>query len=101
MNVRHHWSLPGQIQKRCAQYVFSCIGKSTEQVGKRRMIISLYRNPAHALDTDGAYSSVKPLVDSIKKLGHLRDDSDQWLDLQVVQIDSKTRHTEVEIIAID
>ena len=101
MNVRHHWSEPGRIQKRCSGYVFAQIGKESAEVGKRRMVITLHRNPAHALDRDGAYASVKPLVDAIKKLRHLKDDSEEWLDLSVVQADSKQRSTLVEIFEIE
>ena len=97
MNVRHHWSVPMRIQQRCAGYVLAAIGKDTGNVGRRRMVITLHRNPAHALDRDGAYASVTPLVNAIKKLGHLRDDSEEWLELSVIQADSKARKTEVEI----
>jgi tetrahydromethanopterin S-methyltransferase subunit B len=61
------------------------------------MVITLYRPPHQAMDRDNAYASVQPVVNSVKKLGHLVDDSEQWLDLQVVQVDFKGRKTEVEI----
>ena len=98
MNVRHHWSVPGRIQQRCAGYVLAAIGKDAGNVGRRRVVITLHRNPAHALDRDGAYSSVKPLLDAIKNLGHLTDDSEKWCDFQV---DDKRRKTTVEIEECD
>ena len=95
-----HWTKRRKIQERCAQYVFSQIGKGNGEFGKRQVVITIYRNPAHAMDRDNAYASVKPLVDAIKKLVHLRDDSEEWLELTVNQRDAKKRSTEVEITEV-
>jgi hypothetical protein len=62
------------------------------------MIVTLFRPAHHAVDRDNAYASVQPVVNAVKKLGHLHNDSEEWLDLQVVQADAKERRTEVEIL---
>jgi hypothetical protein len=93
-----HWSTRAKLKDQCGGYVFAGIGKELNPVGKRRIIITIFRPSHHAMDRDNAYASVKPLVDAIKRLGHLRDDSEEWLDLQVVQMDAKSRRTEVEIL---
>lgn len=96
-----HWAVRSKKRAadrlRCGQYILCAIGKQTEPVGRRRVVITLYRPPQHAMDKEGAYSSVKPIPDSLVGLGHLRDDSEKWCDLQVVQVDDKRRKTEVEI----
>ena len=96
-----HWSKRSKQRAtdrlRCGMYILAAIGKETSGVGRRRVVIMLCRNPAHALDRDGAYASVKPLVDALKDLDHLHNDTEEWLDLHVVQADSTVRQTEVEI----
>lgn len=103
--VGSHWSVRSRKRAadkaRCAGYVLSQLGKGTGNVGRRRVVITLHRPPEHALDRGGAYSSVKVIPDVLVGFGHLRDDSDEWCDLQVVQVDSKERKTVVEISEID
>ena len=92
-----HWTKRRKLQFLSAQYVFVAIGKGDGSMGRRRMVITLHRPPRHAMDRDNAYASVQPIVNSVKKLGHLRDDSEEWLDLVVQQADDKKRWTEIEI----
>lgn len=48
---------------------------------KTRVGISVYRRGSQ--DRDNMYASVKPLCDSLKKLGWIVDDSTAWCDLHV------------------
>jgi hypothetical protein len=100
-----HWSKRAKQRSedrlRCGQYILAAIGKNNTVVGKRRVIITLYRPPHHALDRVGAYASIKTLEDSLVSLGHLRNDNDEWCDTQVLQVDAKQRQTEVEICDLE
>ena len=92
-----HWTKRRKLQERAAEYLFAAWGKSEPPSERRTMTITLHRPPHHAMDRDNAYASVQPVVNAVKKLGHLRDDSEEWLDLIVRQADDKKRWTEVEI----
>lgn len=52
---------------------------------KRKASITVIRYGSRALDHDNCMGGLKPLIDSIKELGLIVDDSPKWLDLKVEQ----------------
>jgi Holliday junction resolvase RusA-like endonuclease len=62
---------------------------------KMRVKIRAYRK--RRLDPDNAYGGVKVILDAMRDVGILRNDSPKWLDLEVEQfIDGKNLRTEID-----
>ncbi len=67
----------------------------------RIRIISERQGKKWALDADNLYASVKPVLDSIRNLGLIVDDSTEWIDLKVEQYKGSTPQTCIVIETID
>jgi len=69
-----------------------------EQI-KKKLIITLYRR-GRRYDQDNAYGACKPIIDSLRDLGLIWNDSKRWLDLDVRQeLDHENPRTEIEILS--
>jgi len=68
---------------------------------KMRVLIQLTKPRLY--DLDNFVGGCKPIIDSLKRLGLIHNDSPHWLDLQVEQIQrSKMRaFTRIEICPVD
>jgi hypothetical protein len=64
----------------------------------QKMKLRIWSFRGRLLDTDRLYSGATLLVDAIKKMNLIKDDSPRWVDLTVGQdIDGKNPRTEIEI----
>jgi len=64
---------------------------------KRSVTVKLYRK-GRRFDKDNAYGAAKILLDSLRDLGLIYNDSERWLDLSVCQeLDHKNPRTVIEI----
>jgi len=61
------------------------------------VIITLYK--FKLFDHDGAYSSIKPVLDGLVRLEIIKDDSPKYIDLEVNQI--KVAHQHLEKVEIE
>lgn len=63
---------------------------------KKSVTVTIYHR-TRRFDEDNI-SAIKPVLDALRKLGLIYNDSPKWLDLSVVQeIDHKNPRTEIEI----
>jgi len=70
--------------------------KGIPATGKRvRVIISVQHR--QLLDPDNLYAAVKPILDSLVGLGWLRDDSEEHIELQAVQIKGEVAKTVIRM----
>jgi Holliday junction resolvase RusA-like endonuclease len=96
---RSHWAVKRKLRNMFGQNVrmeTRLVNPMAEVKGKRRVKISIYR--PRRLDFDNAVGGCKPLVDSLRDIGLIKNDSPRWLDLEVEQfIDRKNPRVEIEI----
>lgn len=79
-----HWGKRRKHKEDVAKHVLAVLGRRHQkQRGKIKLGIAIYH--PRMFDKDNMYRSVKPLVDAIKNLGWIEDDSEELLDLEVLQ----------------
>lgn len=95
-----HWSTKAKVKNEWLLLVRSQYLPSGRSKEKRRAVITLYH--ARLYDKDNLYASVKPVVDSLVHWGILKNDNEDWVDLEVSQRVSKPKdaHTEIEVRAL-
>jgi hypothetical protein len=65
----------------------------------QKMKLRIWSFRRRLLDKDRLYSGATVLVDAIKKMNLIKDDSPRWIDLTVGQdLDGKNPRTEIEIL---
>jgi Holliday junction resolvase RusA-like endonuclease len=70
----------------------------SEPQGKVKVKITVYRGDDQ--DIDNMVASVKPILDALVSAGWLRDDSKEWLELEVAEVKGtkrKDRRTVIEL----
>ena len=66
---------------------------------KMRVQVSVYH--ARKYDLDNLWGSQKPVLDALKNIGLIRDDSEEWLQLDApTQVIGKERKTVVTLEAL-
>lgn len=102
--LRKHWAIRSRELKGVAMMIIAAIAETGSAVPPdgwtadrpMRMIVRCYRK--RQLDTDNAFGGLKQLVDAVKRLRLIHDDSPAWLDLWCDQrIDLKNPRTEIEL----
>ena len=94
--LRTHWAARGRDLESWKYHILAVAGNRHKLAkrGRVRLKIVVYRGKLQ--DPDNAVGSVKPLVDALKRLGWLVDDTLEYLDLEVVElVDRKNQRTEV------
>jgi hypothetical protein len=94
--LRMHWGAKKRDLESWGMWVLGVAGKGPQPRGRVQLKITVYR--AKLQDPDNSKGSVKPLVDALKAGGWMRDDSREWLDLEVeerVEREKKLRRTEI------
>jgi len=94
--LRSHWAARGRDLESWKWHILGEAGNRHKLAkrGRVRLRIVVYR--AGLQDPDNAVGSVKPLVDALKRLGWMVDDTLEYLELEVVElIDRKKQRTEV------
>ena len=79
-----HWAARSNLSKQYEIAVKLLARGIPKATGKRRLTIE--RHGKRSLDKDNAYGGCKLLVDAIKRLGFIVDDSPKHCELEVVQV---------------
>lgn len=98
-NQRVHWATKSKWTRAWKDEVQIAIAQNTEpkiKSKKPKVLIKLYQNKL--MDYDGAYSSVKPVLDGLTEQGVIEDDGPEYIDLKVEQIQTKIKEQRVEIL---
>lgn len=66
----------------------------------RRMRVMVTIEHKRLYDRDNAFSGCKPVFDSLKRLGLIVDDSEQWCEQHVEQIQSRENQTTIEVTEV-
>jgi Holliday junction resolvase RusA-like endonuclease len=70
-------------------------------VGPKRRRVEIVSFRARYLDKDNLYGGAKVLVDAIRDIGMIVNDSPKWIDLKVRQrLDRANQRTEIKIAEI-
>jgi hypothetical protein len=96
--LRMHWAERAKYNKKWYELVRSQATPTRKKPGRMRVTISQMRK--RLLDKDNLYGSCKPIVDGLKKVGLIKDDHPDWVDLKCVQQVGKVKLTIVEIEAV-
>ena len=103
---RMHWAVKKRMRSSFAWELVAALGETDMRLPplligpkapKRRIAITIYR--PRLLDDDNCAGGLKPLLDAMRDLGLLRNDSPKWMDLvKPVQYVSKdNQRTEILI----
>lgn len=100
--LRMHWSKKSRLALDWAwkaRIAFDYQNSSILRIGKKQVKITLHHSRMY--DKDNAYGSCKVLVDCLRGLKVIQDDTAEWLELTVEQArcPHKQRHTIIEISA--
>lgn len=91
-----HWAQRSRHTSEVLKATWATLGRChVPPTGKRRVEVTLVG--PRDLDPDNATAAVKPLLDAIRRLGWLVDDSPAHLDLVVTQERGKAHEIRVKI----
>ena len=99
--LRMHWYARARVKKQCVKAVDDALKvsgyKVTEMIkpSRRRVTIISYRK--RLLDEDNNVGSTKPLLDAVKDMGLIWDDSPKFCELVTRQEKAKDVRTEIRI----
>ena len=103
--LRQHWATRRKLKHAILKELTVAVRAQTLKPVKREQVkkcvtITLYRR-GRRFDHDNAFGAVKPLVDALRELGLIWNDSPTWLDLGVDQaLDHRNPRVEIEITGI-
>ncbi len=106
--LRMHWRTRGRLKNNAILHVRAVMGRDEIKHLKKlaHLTIRVYSNApklaggrARSLDVDNLVGAQKPLVDALKDLGIIKNDSPVWLDIGYVERREKVERprTEIEI----
>ena len=106
--LRSHWAARKRLKDNAAWHLRAVMGRKSIEHRDRfaNVIITVYSNApklaggrARRLDPDNLIGGQKPLVDSMKQAGMLKDDSPKWAAIAYVENRDKVERprTEIEI----
>lgn len=76
-----HWSNYHNESKSWMGYCIAFIGRGAHNDKFRNIMIKTYHRGSTRYDRDNHIGGCKPLIDSLKKLGWMKDDSPKWLNV--------------------
>lgn len=86
-----HWSTRAKHRKEWEEAIWAeCNGRPPKTTRKIQLIITSIRS--RLLDKDNLWGGCKQLIDSMVRLGIIKDDSENWLDLEIRQIKVQSRN---------
>jgi len=97
-----HWARQYRYGKALELEVWALLmaqmhGPVERATGRKHVTVTLYHR-ARRFDQDNAHRAAKPLLDALRRLGLIRNDSRRWLDLDIEQeVDRERPCTVVEI----
>ena len=102
--LRMHWATRKKLLEAWSSdlwYSASCLGRSATLSGwarsRARLTVNICLQHNRLFDKDNAYGSVKVVLDAMKSLGFIADDSPEFIDLEVTQEKSRTVETVITI----
>ena len=101
---RMHWAVRRKMRTRfCRELAWAMIEAQVKppirEPDRMRVQIKVYR--PRRFDPDNAMGGLKPLIDAMRDLGLLKNDSPKWIDLSLEQyVDGKNPRTEIEMTAL-
>lgn len=96
--LRMHWAKKRKLNETWQQWVRAMLPEYfLEPMVRMRCTITLHHSRFY--DKDNAYGAVKPVVDALRLWKLIRDDTREYLDLQVEQskCSHKKRSTTIEL----
>jgi len=82
---RSHWAVLGKVKKADEMMTWaSCKQAGWQPVeGRAKLIVTFVYPRKYRIDTDNCYARVKGMVDAVVRGGWVKDDSTDWLKLDV------------------
>lgn len=93
--LRMHWAKRKRYNDQWYVLIRAQVRPTRKKAPKMKVVISQMRR--RLLDKDNLYGSVKPIVDGMRYAGIIRDDTPEWIDLDVRQQVGKVKMTVIDI----
>ena len=96
-----HWGARDRLKKSFRKHIEGAILDQDMKINKlkrpkkRRLMIYSFRKKT--MDPDNIWASHKEMIDAIKELGLIWDDSEKYIDLRVFQLKHPEQKTEIFI----
>lgn len=105
-SLRTHWAKRKRDQDVLSKLIYYTYQESNKPfimlpipIGRRKVTITSYRRSL--LDHDNYTGGLKQLIDVLRKLGFIQDDSPAWLELEPIQLFSRDKKgTEIQITSL-
>lgn len=98
--LKWHWAKRARHRQeieRSIRFATSCWHPPPRRKRRARVDLTIYQ-PYRRLDQDNAEGAMKPVIDSLRALGLIYQDSPDWLDKTIVQfVDRKNPRLEITI----
>lgn len=101
--VGHHWSRGHRDKKLWLQHLFAACSGNYPQANGRRMRVTITSYRPRKLDSDNMNGGCKKLLDAMKTLGMIVDDSPKWIEAEFRQekIAGQFSHVKIELEPIE
>lgn len=73
-------------------------GRNGVKAGNARLLVKIHVEHSRLYDEDNLVSGCKPILDSLKGLGYIKDDSPEHIELEITQEKSIERQTTIEVL---
>lgn len=83
--LRAHWTARRRERQAWYLALFAAVGRAPRGRPRRRARVRVTVRRRRRQDPDNAAGSVKPLLDALKNLGWIVDDSPRWIELVVTE----------------
>lgn len=93
--LRAHWTAQRREVKAWSAWVLKECGWGPLLQTRVRLEIVVYRSRLQ--DPDNRVASVKPLIDALKRRGWIRDDSEEFLELTVLEWKCRRKEERTEV----
>jgi hypothetical protein len=100
--LRSHWAKRARIRETYEWWIMAALSDMGKQKPEKspgqKMKLRIWSFRGRLLDPDRLYSGATILVDAIKKMNLIKDDSPRWIDLKIGQsLDGENPRTEIRI----
>jgi hypothetical protein len=94
--LRMGWRARSKYNKYWLQLIRSQINMA-HRPARARQVVSISQMRRRLLDRDNLYASVKPILDALRHWKLIKDDSEKWIELQLLQQSGPQKITIINI----
>ena len=99
--IKLHWGARDRLKKLFIAHIEGAIHDMDMKINKlkrpKKRKVMIYSFRKKIMDRDNIWASHKQMIDALKELGLIWDDSEKYIDLRVFQLEHPEQKTEIFI----